>query len=218
MSAVGAGMRSFHPVTSTVCLVAESACAEIGTTSARSATMIPRRIFMMSSLSPDDPLRQLDLLGGVQERAPARFAQKELERVGARLVGAPVGGPLLLRLQSFDEFDPAPLQFAHQLLRLRRIELERRDDRVQLRPLHRATQLRALEQALHLLEAKDRLDLVRHGARRFLGAARSARSSRADCESPRGGLRDKEERRRSAASAQAPRIVFSLPAIDTTAR
>ena len=172
----------------------------------------------MSSLSPDDPLRQLDLLGGVQERAPARFAQKELERVGARLVRAPVGGPLLLRLQSFDEFDPAPLQFAHQLLRLRRIELERRDELVQLRPLHRATQLGALEQALHLLEAKGRLDLVRHGKRRFLEqpvllAARGpiAKSSgEAIATRRRGGA--------APGSAQASRIVFSLPAIDTTAR
>ncbi len=152
----------------------------------------------MSSLSPDDPLRQLDLLGGVQERAPARFAQKELERVGARLVGAPVGGPLLLRLQSFDEFDPAPLQFAHQLLRLRRIELERRDDRVQLRPLHRATQLRALEQALHLLEAKGRLDLVRHGKRRFLEQPVLLAARGPIAKVLGRGLRDKEERRRSA--------------------
>ena len=54
---------------------------------------------------------------------PAQLAQEELERVGARLVGAPVGGPrpLLLRLRSFDEFDPAPLQFAHQRLRLCRV-------------------------------------------------------------------------------------------------
>jgi hypothetical protein len=141
-----------------------------------------------------------NLLRGVQKRAPARFAQEELERIGAHLVGAPAGGlqRLLVELQPFDQLDPAPLQLAQQRLRLHRIELECFHDRIQLCRVHCATCLRALEQALHLLELKDRLDLDHHGTRRFLGAAPSARGSGSHCESSGRGLRDKEERGRSA--------------------
>src|SRR5439155_5390306 len=79
-----------------------------------------------------------------------------------------------------------------------RIELERFHDRIQLCRVHCATFLRALEQALHLLELKDRLDLDHPGTRRFLRAAPSARGSRELARSSGRGLRDKEERGRSA--------------------
>src|SRR5438876_1174673 len=78
----------------------------------------------------------------------------------------------------FDQLDPALLQLGVQRVRLDRIELERFHDRTQLCRVHCATSLRALEQALHLLELKDRLDLDHRGTRRFLGAAPSARGSR----------------------------------------
>src|SRR5438045_7066105 len=57
-SGVGFGPRSFHPVTSTLCVVAGPACAASGSAIATSATARTKPIFLIvASLSPPVVLR-----------------------------------------------------------------------------------------------------------------------------------------------------------------
>src|SRR5829696_1408839 len=111
-----------------------------------------------------DPLGELDLLSGGQERVTAGLAQEELERVGRRLVD----GRLRRRLRRLfglwgllDDVDAALLELALERLALHLVQLQRLENLCQLGVPDCARLLGNLEQVAQILAAEDRLDLSR---------------------------------------------------------
>src|SRR5215204_233087 len=111
-----------------------------------------------------DPLRELDLLGGGQERVAAGLAQEELKRVGRRLVD----GRLRRRPRRLfwlwgllDDVDAALLELALERLALHLVQLQRLENLCQLGVPDRARLLGNLEQIAQVLAAEDGLDLSR---------------------------------------------------------
>src|ERR671937_2625142 len=117
--------------------------------------------------APFDPLHQLDLLGGGQERSTACVAQEELECVGRRLLQDRLRRRILLVL---DHLDPVLLELAADSVQLKRIELARIEDFLQRPSVKRARHLGSLEQLLPLL-ARERM-------RRCSGADRIVRQGK----------------------------------------
>src|SRR5215207_5399992 len=104
-----------------------------------------------------DPLRELDLLGGGQERVAAGLAQEELKRVGRRLVD----GRLRRRPRRLfwlwgllDDVDAALLELALERLALHLVQLQRLENLCQLGVPDRARLLGNLEQIAQVLAAE----------------------------------------------------------------
>jgi hypothetical protein len=130
-----------------------------------------------------DPLRELDLLRGSEQRVAAGLAEEELERVGGRLVAELLDdrgrwrGRLLLVLEDLDA--PA-LELAEERVDLEGLELLGLDELDDLRLAHGAARLGGLEQDADVLQAEELLDVRSHHLVAFpaRGSDPNARSSR----------------------------------------
>ena len=122
-----------------------------------------------------DPLGQLDLVRGGQERMPADLAQEELQGVGGRLQrlrSRERGSGLLVA--PVDDLDAPLLQLLVQLLDLDRVEIEQLECLLELGSLDQARGVGALEQRLELLVVVGGRALVRHSRLSRAGMCRTA--------------------------------------------
>jgi hypothetical protein len=102
-----------------------------------------------------DPLGELDLVGGRQQRVAPDLAEKELQRVGRRFedLGVARGSRRLSSglLRGLDDLDAALLQLLVERLDFGGLDLERIQGLRQLGSIEKAGRLAALEQMLDLL-------------------------------------------------------------------
>ena len=105
-----------------------------------------------------DPLGELDLVGGGQERMAPDLPQEQLERVGGRLqdFGGPGGRRRLARrlLDHLDELDVALLELAVDELDVGGLQLEGVEHLRDIGRLEEACGFAALQQMLDLLMVK----------------------------------------------------------------
>src|SRR5205085_4347358 len=119
-----------------------------------------------------DLLRELDLLGGVQERMPARLAQEELQRVRG---GLGRHGDrrrrwrgLFALLLVVDDLDAALVELAVDGLGLEHAQLQRLEHVVELRMPNRSGLLSSLEQLLEVRAREYGVQLDRRHTRPLL--------------------------------------------------
>jgi len=111
---------------------------------------------MVSAL---DPLRELDLLRGSEERDPADVLQEELERVGRDLRALlDLRLRLGLLLVAVDDGDLRVVEGGVELVELCGLELELVERERDLLGIESACPIAALEEALGLLGREDVLD------------------------------------------------------------
>jgi hypothetical protein len=121
-----------------------------------------------------DALRELDLVGGGEQRMAPDLAQEELKRVGRRL-DRRVERILVLRLRGrrlsgrldgavalVDELDAPLLELAQERFDVGGLELSGLDRLTEIGVVDEAARLGGLEQLLKLLARCERSRLVRH--------------------------------------------------------
>jgi hypothetical protein len=117
-----------------------------------------------------DPLRELDLLSGGEERHLPDVLQEELEGVGRDLGFGRSLRLGLSRLVRMDDGDLRLLERRVELVELRRLELELVERERELVRIDLPGAVAALEQPLPLVAGEDLLDRRSSGsARRFFG-------------------------------------------------
>ena len=117
-----------------------------------------------------DPLRELDLLGGGQQRMATGLAQEELQRVGGRLPGdlqrlrrrLRLGDRLAVLVDVQDHVDRAGLELAVDGVGLERIAVERLEHLVQLRLAQIAALLGRVDQLAQVVAQEEDVRLRRH--------------------------------------------------------
>ena len=117
-----------------------------------------------------DPLRELDLLGGGQQRMAAGLAQEELQRVGGRLPGdlqrlrrrLRLGERLAVLVDVQDHVDRAGLELAVDGVGLERIAVERLEHLVQLGLAQIAALLGRVDQLAQVVAQEEDVRLRRH--------------------------------------------------------